>query len=300
MGRLRDKDGAELALLPVTLVGRGASAALRIEAPYVSTEHASIRWTGEGWEVRDLASRNGTFVDGHKVESGQRARLPMGSKIAFGRTTANWTIVDVSAPPASATWGAEQRVADQDLLLLPDGDSAEVCVYADDRGWVAERGDAVTRVADGAEIEVGGRVWRLNLPTGLLATRAVDEPEVAGSTLGLTFHVSRDEEHIEITVSEGARSWRLPHRAHAYLLLTLARARLEADATLSESEQGWMYHDELAEGLGLPMGHFNMAVFRIRQQLKDAGVPGADTLVERRRGSGQIRLGCARVSVEAL
>jgi hypothetical protein len=300
MGRLRDKDGTEWPLLPVTLVGRGTSASIRIEAPYVSTEHASVRWTGEGWEVRDLASRNGTFVDGHRIESGQRARLPAGSTLAFGRTTASWTLVDGAAPPASASCEADQRLAEEDLLLLPDAESPEVCVYADERGWVAERGATVLRVADGASVEAGGRSWRLNLPTGLLVTRAAEEPDPDAASIALTFHVSRDEEHIEITVAAGARTWRLPHRAHAYLLLTLARARLDADPELSESEQGWLYHDELAEGLGLPMGHFNMAVFRIRQQLKDAGVPGGDALLERRRGSGQIRLGCARVEVEAL
>jgi transcriptional regulator with GAF, ATPase, and Fis domain len=45
------------------LVGRGAVPG----DPRLSREHAQITRTAEGWHVRDLGSRNGTFVDGHPV-----------------------------------------------------------------------------------------------------------------------------------------------------------------------------------------------------------------------------------------
>lgn len=47
----------------------------------------------------------------------------------------------------------------------------------------------------------------------------------------------------------------------------------------------------------MPGPQFNMAVFRARQQFREAGLPGADELIERRRGSGQIRLGVAAIEV---
>lgn len=302
MGTLHDTvRNASHRLAAQTLIGRAGRCHLRIDAPYVSTEHASIRWTGEGWEIRDLASRNGTFVAGHRLEPGQRARLVVGVPVAFGRSTETWTLTEASAPVAGAGSNGTRCWAEDDLLLLPDA-SAEVCVYADGRGgWTAEAGDRVWAVHDGDELTAGDRVWALSLPTVLNPTREAEAIDAArAGELALTFHVSRDEEHIEVTAAIGGRTWRLAHRAHSYLLLTLARARMEADPALPPSEQGWLYHDDLARGLDLEIGHFNMGVFRVRQQLKEAGVPGAEGVIERRRGSGQIRLGAGRVDVEGL
>ena len=49
-----------------------------VDVPGVSVNHAQLRWTGSGWEVRDLMSSNGTWLDGrllplgsHPVVSGQ-------------------------------------------------------------------------------------------------------------------------------------------------------------------------------------------------------------------------------------
>lgn len=293
--------GASHRLPAQALIGRAGASHVRIDAPYVSTEHAALRWTGEGWELRDLASRNGTFVGAHRLEPGQRVRLTTGVAIAFGRPTETWILADDAPPLAGATSGAVVCWAEDDLLLLPDA-SAEVCVYGDGRGgWTAEAGDRAWPVLDGHEVIAGGRPWVLSLPTVLSPTRELAPDDPAGAVdLALTFHVSRDEEHIEVTASANGRAWRLAHRAHSYLLLTLARARLDADPALPASEQGWLYHDELARGLGIAIGLFNMGVFRVRQQLKEAGVPGADGVIERRRGSGQIRLGVDRIEVEAL
>jgi pSer/pThr/pTyr-binding forkhead associated (FHA) protein len=44
------------------LIGRSTMCTLQIDAADVSKEHASLRWVGDGWELRDLGSRNGTFV----------------------------------------------------------------------------------------------------------------------------------------------------------------------------------------------------------------------------------------------
>ncbi len=302
MGTLTDTTrGASHRLPAQTLIGRAGTCHVRIDAPYISTEHAALRWTGDGWEIRDLASRNGTFVGDHRLEPGQRARVTTGVPVRFGAATEAWILADDAPPVAAATSAGVRRWAEDDLLLLPDA-SAEVCVYADGLGgWTAEANDRAWSVSDGDEVTAGDRPWVLALPTVLTATREVaTEDEARASDVALTFHVSRDEEHIEVTASANGRAWRLPHRAHSYLLLTLARARLDADPKLPASEQGWLYHDDLARGLGVAIGLFNMGVFRVRQQLKEAGVPGAEGVIERRRGSSQIRLGVGRVEVEAL
>lgn len=302
MGTLKDGINNVSYRLPAqTRIGRGVGCQVRIDAPYVSGEHAAIRWTGEGWELRDLGSRNGTFLGNHRLDSGQRARLTVGAQIAFGRATETWTLIEDTAPVASAANNGDTQWADDELLLLPDS-SAEVCVYADGRGgWSAEAADRVWNVRDGDEITAGNRTWVLALPTILAPTREADWADSSrASELSLRFHVSRDEEHIEVTAALDGHTWRLLHRAHSYLFLTLARARLDAPPDLPASEQGWCYHDHLARSLDVALGQFNMSVFRLRQQLKQAGVPSADDVIERRRGSGEIRLGVGRVEVEAL
>ena len=49
----------------------------------MSSQHASIRWVGDGWELKDLGSRNGTAVDGVPVPSGQVVKLSAGMSVSF-------------------------------------------------------------------------------------------------------------------------------------------------------------------------------------------------------------------------
>lgn len=67
---------------PVTLLGRGSEADIRLEDPGVSRRHAEIH-LGEVPEIIDLNSTNGTLVDGRKV---QRSVLSDGSVIRLGST----------------------------------------------------------------------------------------------------------------------------------------------------------------------------------------------------------------------
>lgn len=48
-------------------IGRAADNGLRIEHPSVSRLHAEISGGNDGWAVRDLGSKNGTFAEGHRV-----------------------------------------------------------------------------------------------------------------------------------------------------------------------------------------------------------------------------------------
>ena len=101
---LRAKNGTEFALSTHPqrwLLGSSATCDLVLDDPYVSATHCIVeRRTGGSLLVRDKRSRNGTLIDGNAVEA---AELPVGARLAVGRTT----LVAVAAPdgrgPAALT-----------------------------------------------------------------------------------------------------------------------------------------------------------------------------------------------------
>ncbi|MCA9624763.1 MAG: FHA domain-containing protein, partial [Myxococcales bacterium] len=64
------------------VLGRSSGVELRIDDPDVSRRHARLCRTGPIWRVEDLGSRNGTFVNGERVE-GTRA-LRLGDRLRLG------------------------------------------------------------------------------------------------------------------------------------------------------------------------------------------------------------------------
>lgn len=278
------------------LVGRSRSCRLRLRGDWVSGEHASIRWTAGGWQIRDLGSRNGTWVEGRRLETGRPVALLQGMRVGFGRREADWVLEDASPPePRAVGLGSaegEEQLGVDGLLVLPRPDRPLACVHEGDHGlWVLEHDEGVEVVRDGQIVEVAGASFELELPQLVDETR---ERKAAPGRARVELRVSRDEEHIEVSVGQGEELVALGHRSFSELVLHLARARLE-DGELSESEQGWRYADEAGKGLGLDRCQLNMAVFRARQAVKKGGLDVE--LVERRRGSGQIRLAVDEVEV---
>jgi hypothetical protein len=131
------------------------------------------------------------------------------------------------------------------------------------------------------------------------------------STLTLRFSVSRNEEYVALTARDAHRTIDLGARAHHLVLLALARSRLadrqarsaspgDLQAPRSDSSDGWIYLDELATQLAMDEPHLNVAVFRGRRQLAQAGILGAAGIVERRRLTRELRLGVARLELETV
>jgi DNA-binding NtrC family response regulator len=66
-------------------VGTNPACEIVVSDPFVSAKHCAIERRGQGaLVVRDLESRNGTFIEGNRVES---AELRVGSFLAVGHTT---------------------------------------------------------------------------------------------------------------------------------------------------------------------------------------------------------------------
>lgn len=80
------------------LIGRGRTADLRIDDPYLSRQHCQIEAYGPRWVIRDLDSRTGTIVNGDCV---RRAVLQPGDQIIVGRTKFTVSVTE-KAPPVDA------------------------------------------------------------------------------------------------------------------------------------------------------------------------------------------------------
>jgi hypothetical protein len=76
-------EGTTLPLSPYSTVGRHPGCTIVLDDSFVSSEHASLELAGNRWYVRDLGSTNGTFVNGHAVETS--AGLDDGDVVQFGR-----------------------------------------------------------------------------------------------------------------------------------------------------------------------------------------------------------------------
>ena len=267
---------------------------------FISGNHARFDWTGRGWEVRDLGSRNGTYVDGRKLPPGEAAPLCDGSRVAFGRKQDEWVVQRTAEAGAGAQRVSDglTRWAQADMLSLPDEGNPSCTVFRDQRGdWVVDQ-DGEQRPAEAAElVTVDGEDWELLLPEAYVGTIDTSVPPMSLSDVALTFEVSRDEQQVNVTATLGSERHDLGGRAHLYLLLTLARQRA-ADADKPAAARGWLYTDEIAPRLGLETRSLNVAVHRIRRQFANLPIDGGANIIERRPLSRQLRIHDVRSTID--
>lgn len=298
----RLSSGEEHILTPQYVVGRSAACQLRVPKPQVSSLHAELLWDGSRWLVQDLGSRNGTFVDGTRLSPGERTEIRRGTALAFGDTDDGYTMLDIEPPRLMAVASDERTVvADSNLMSLPSSEDPELTIFENSEGrWVIESNDG-RRLAGERETAVADGVsWTVFLPTPSDRTRDVEAQTLSLGTIGLGFFVSRDQEYVSIHISHDQGTTELEPRAHAQLLLALARIRLEDrdNEQLAESERGWVHREQLARDLGIDLSLLNLWVHRARQQLVKAKVRDAGDIVERRPGTLQLRIGVARLSID--
>lgn len=282
------------------LLGRHPACDVTLEDARISGEHASLHWRGEGWELRDLGSRNGTFVAGRKLGAGERVVLKAGQHFLLGPGGICFQLLDPGPPAARARHVARQEVLELSgsLLLLPDDETPLASLFLDEGGrWVLETGHEQRYVVDQERLRLGEEEWLLELPTVTTETLDGGVPGIEG--IHLKIGVSRDEEHVVVTVVHGTQHKVLAPRSYHYLLATLARLRLK-DCGQPESDQGWVDRGTLCRMLATDDNKLNVDIHRVRKQLSALGIQGAAGVVERRPGSGLVRLGIQSVEVFAL
>jgi hypothetical protein len=284
------------------LVGRGPQCALRLSAPYVSAQHALIRWDGRAWELLDRGSRNGTQLNGVAVEPGRAYRLKKDAIVTFGHPNERWALTDAGEPQtmAVALDTGQALLGTQGLIGLPSSNSPEATLYFDQTGtWKLERADGeLELVVDGQIIECAGRQFRFCCPASTSATETLSIAN-KGAEPTLCFVVSSDEDFVELSVEYAERHVALGSRSHNYLMLTLARQMLsDRAASLPDGSCGWMDKDELADGLKMTPQQVDGEVFRIRKHFTQHGLPECTSIIERRPRTKQIRLGLGKLRID--
>jgi hypothetical protein len=293
MGTLRGLDGLERVLTCRMLVGRSRLVQFHVEDPLASAEHAVVFWQENGWRVRDLASRNGTFVNGLRVASGDAQPIAVGDGLGFGSPPAMWTMSNSDAPqPAGLLEGRSERcIGSGGLLLLPDESDPQAAVYVRGGTWTLERGGDTQPVENGDRVALPSGQWVLFLPD--LDEGAIRRTETATfrlADLRLEFTVSMDEERVDLRLCHGTTTREVPSKSCLYVLLTLARRRIGMPS------EEWIHAEDLADQLRCTRETLNVDIHRVRRLIQLAGVADAVNVIER-RNVRDLRCGGATVTV---
>jgi len=96
------------------VLGKDAHADIAFDNPYVSRRHAEIAFSGDAYSIRDLGSKNGTFVNGRPVgkqpvplAGGEVIELGQGQVVAtFRLASSTITLPTPSGKASSASRGA--------------------------------------------------------------------------------------------------------------------------------------------------------------------------------------------------
>jgi predicted component of type VI protein secretion system len=95
------------------LIGRGEDCDLRLESQFVSVHHCVLLVDDNTLRIRDLSSKNGTFVSGHRIGTNV-TNLLHDDTIAIGDVLLLIELAPVKPAPASrATEPADEEVASQ-------------------------------------------------------------------------------------------------------------------------------------------------------------------------------------------
>src|SRR5581483_829410 len=125
MGAIRrGHAGPTLHLRQPFVVGRAQGCELRLSVSSVSSHHATLRWDGRCWSVVDLGSRNGTFVNGHRVPATSRNGVALRERdeLTFAEADESWVLFD-GGPPGALLASEDSMctlpLCDRELLALP-------------------------------------------------------------------------------------------------------------------------------------------------------------------------------------
>ncbi len=286
-------------LLDEHVIGRSARCDTQLDDPDVSSRHVLVRWREGRWWLRDLGSTNGTLLAGSVIPAGSEIAWETSAVLSLGG--ANLRLLDASEPRPGVldlTSGVFHP-GDASLCLLEHEGKPVASVHLEHGSqWWLESDGEQSAIDDGGTFTCGGGVYRFFSGGERRRTEQLaKERSIRG--MHLAFCVSLDEEHVSAAITLDGERTDLGARSHLYTLLTLARHREQdaLDPTLPDSSHGWISTEELTRRLGASETKLSVEICRIRQQLSKHGLSDAADIIERRRGTGQLRIGISDFSI---
>jgi hypothetical protein len=272
-------------------VGSDRHNTLHIQHGSVSRSHAELRLRADGWEIKDAGSRNGTWVDGRRVDASTPERLSAGSEVIFGDATAGaWRLEEDGEELIVAVRTSDHElVAGSQGMLQVDTPEGGWTVLSDGDQWklIDHEGEQVAY--DGMVIEPGGP-WLLHLPE-TRSTQWIRGWSVRSCTL--VFEQSADGEHHRLVLRQEGRELDLGFRTLWGVLWRLADERAGNSAS-----EGWIATADLAEMLGIAqLNRLEVYLTRIRQELLRVHVFDSHLLIESRRGERRIAVPADRLEL---
>ena len=259
-----------------------------LQSPGASRNHATISWDGEQWRLKD-SSTNGTVVNQLRIANGLYQPLKDAAKIQFGNYPAEtWEVVDLS-PPITCLVPLNSEadpipLYDVEILLLEE---KEIMVYlAEDGHWHCDLdGDDSVLQSDDL-VGYNKSLWQFLDARPSVATVAIDMSPPPDD-IQFNFEASQNEEHVSLRLVVNNSVIEFGERSHHYLLLLMARKRLEdQEKGIDRMEQGWIKKDLLVNMIGMAEQHINIQICRFRK-LVASTLPHSATLhqvIERRPG----------------
>lgn len=178
--------GAEYELKQdVTLVGRGADSDIALEDQYSSRHHAEVRRVNNGYQVRDLQSKNGVYVDGERLALGGSMWLNDGAEVQFASTRFRFhdPSATMTAPSLLAVKEPGLRIDAATRQVYVDGEMLDppLSVKQFDLLWFLyqNRGRVVSKDEIAAAVwpEAQGDIYDANIDRMVSRVRSRIEPE---------------------------------------------------------------------------------------------------------------------------
>ena len=304
MGTIRSLvTGTEIILFGEHTVGRQKSLSKTLlNGPGVSRNHAIFWWDGESWYLKDT-STNGTYLNGTRIASNINNRLNLLDQISFGgKEMELWQFVKDDPPRTMlipVTPGLQSIVVEK-AAMLPSADNPELIIYLDDQSrWVCESESGVGYLVSGELVGTNTSTWEFVDCQPSVKTKTLDQGNILNpQDICFVFNVSQNEEHVSLSIKHSRGEIDLEERSHHYLLLILARKRLEDQKlNIGVDEQGWIDKDLLVGMLGMSEHHINVQTYRFRKQVTSTESEMAKLQKAIERRSGELRFGFANVKI---
>lgn len=201
------------------LIGRALPAQIRIITNAISRTHLRIEPVGQHWIVSDAGTRNGTFLDGERIES-----LPLPLPLTEAITLHMGATDGIAVCIREATAVADAATGTVDTF------GAAVVDELDDHGDVADSdgADALTGEVDLSVARAGAAVAARREELGLSQRKLADEHIVSQSVLVKFERGEHWPRQSTLTRIEGYLDWSPG---------TIARIRAGADAPDAESTE---------------------------------------------------------------